>query len=170
MIPAVIEFACLGMVVEHPCTGYDIMMAVRSGNLNPLRASSAAIYAALRRLEAAETVDRQKHPQVGRPSRLVYSANASSRDHMKDLASSIVRRHGGEAVTLLLFRFYEQLPTDLVGRALLVAMTEVDRRALALDLGWCSAPHPETLLESMRTVLEARASYLRTAEQIAGAT
>lgn len=78
-----LDHAILGLLSEHPRTGYDLKTRCFDGPLSPFwGADQAQIYRTLDRLQKAKLVSSTRRRQSGKPDRHVYEITHVGREHL----------------------------------------------------------------------------------------
>lgn len=76
------KFLVLGLLADHPMSGYDIKKHVKTTLGTVTTASYGTLYPTLHRLLAEGCVEMQEIPQRGRPSKKVYFLTEQGRDEL----------------------------------------------------------------------------------------
>jgi DNA-binding PadR family transcriptional regulator len=78
-----LEHAILGLLNEHPRSGYDLKTRCFDGPLSPLwSADQAQIYRTLDKLEKLKFVSSRRKRQTGRPDRRIYEITHHGRESL----------------------------------------------------------------------------------------
>lgn len=80
---AELEALVLGALQDGPLHGYRIAIAIKSKSEDALKMGDNQIYPTLHRLEHDGLVVAEWQPQVGKPSRKVYSLTASGTERLE---------------------------------------------------------------------------------------
>ncbi|MGB3336741.1 MAG: PadR family transcriptional regulator [Devosia sp.] len=172
MNTAKIDFACLCYVAEGPSSGYDIHRATRQGTLRlVLKASQAAIYEALRRLQSAGALHCQTVLQAGKPGKQLYDLTPVGHRTLPDYARKVTLTPADDATVLLLARFGRFVPPEAVA-----SVVETYSNAIATDIEELSrqsgddASGSSEMLNTMISVLDAKIRFAKAVSSAAAST
>lgn len=100
-----LEHAILGLLAEHPRSGYDLKRRCFDGPLSPLwTADQAQIYRTLGRLEDTKLVASRRKRQVGKPDRLTYELTGTGCETLTDwLATPVAPMQARDPFLLQLY-------------------------------------------------------------------
>lgn len=143
------EFAILGLLAEHPRSGYDIKKEVE-GRLGHFWSESYGhLYPMLHRLHGRGLVEKRTTEQDGRPDRHVYHITAQGRDALRDWftipVASATRTRNELLLRLFLGRHTEtvHLLRDVRGFREGIARELEELRRVRQQVATEAASHPE---------------------------
>ncbi|WP_305985059.1 helix-turn-helix transcriptional regulator [Roseibium sp. MMSF_3544] len=110
---------CLAILSFGDATGYEIRKESTEGRFSYFEdASFGSIYPALARLESEGLVTVREEPQAGKPARKVYSITEAGRSEFINYLCEPQARDTFKSPFLLIALNAEQLPPDVIRRAL----------------------------------------------------
>lgn len=108
-----LEHVILGLLSEHPRSGYDLKTRCFSGPISPFwSADQAQIYRTLDRLQASKRASVTRRRQSGKPDRLLHDITPSGRDALEEWLASPAPLPATRDAFLLQLYFGASLPDD----------------------------------------------------------
>ena len=128
-----VKTLCLGVLAEHPMTGYEIKKLFEQQFRHFFVAGYGSIYPALAELARAGLVTVESVEQDGRPDKKVYRITASGREQLANELSTTEPRHKVRSEFLALLYFAHLVPPARMA-VILDHMTREWDEVLADDL------------------------------------
>ncbi|SDF42404.1 DNA-binding transcriptional regulator, PadR family [Limimonas halophila] len=158
---------CLGVLTLGDATGYDITKRFERSFKHFMAVSQAAIYPALRDLNAEGLVTCTRVEQEDRPARKVYSITDAGRRALTDALVATPPRHDVRSDFIALVFFGHLLPQDKLVATLDQQLEDFETR-IATCRAWLADGHGHDMPAGMRfaagfgiTVLSAACAYIR---------
>ncbi len=102
----------LGLLAEHPMTGYDIKKHVSATLGTVTNASYGTLYPTLHKLRDDDAVEVQEIPQAGRPSKKVYKITIKGKEELMQWLQQPTAADQVKREFLLKLYFANNLPAE----------------------------------------------------------